>query len=124
MQLAANLQCQIAYTEYKVSEAQRKASQARLHGQRFSTSSLLDVRVDDAGDLIAVTTDNNNTHIKDHHHYHYHHYFGGQYEHQHGHEDHPDYDTFDNILQATTHHDAMYAYYYLDDNNKVLVTFR
>ncbi|XP_055621224.1 1-acylglycerol-3-phosphate O-acyltransferase Pnpla3-like [Toxorhynchites rutilus septentrionalis] len=124
-QLAANLQCQIAYTEYMGSGGQRKASQVRLHTQRCTTSSLLDVRVDDGSDLIAVTSDNNNTNIMDHHHhYHYRHYFGGQYEHHpdHPNEDHPDYDTFDHILQATTHHDAMYAYYYLDDNNKVKVT--
>ncbi|EAT35954.1 AAEL011918-PA [Aedes aegypti] len=35
---------------------------------------------------------------------------------------HPDYDTFDHILEATSHHDAMYAYYYLDADNKVKVT--
>lgn len=28
-------------------------------------------------------------------------------------------DTFDHILQVTSHHEAVYAYYYMDDNNKV-----
>lgn len=28
-------------------------------------------------------------------------------------------DTFDHILQVTAHHDSVYAYYYMDDNNKV-----
>lgn len=28
-------------------------------------------------------------------------------------------DTFDHILQVTSHHEAVYAYYYTDDNNKV-----
>lgn len=28
-------------------------------------------------------------------------------------------DTFDHILQVTSAHEAVYAYYYMDDNNKV-----
>ncbi|KAK9496840.1 hypothetical protein O3M35_012931 [Rhynocoris fuscipes] len=31
-------------------------------------------------------------------------------------------DTFENILQVTAHHEAIMAFYYLDDNNKVKVT--
>ncbi|XP_076273463.1 brummer isoform X6 [Rhynchophorus ferrugineus] len=31
-------------------------------------------------------------------------------------------DTFDHILQVTSHHEAIMAYYYLDENNKVKVT--
>ncbi|XP_055314196.1 1-acylglycerol-3-phosphate O-acyltransferase Pnpla3-like isoform X2 [Sitodiplosis mosellana] len=31
-------------------------------------------------------------------------------------------DTFDHILQVTAHHDSVYAYYYMDDNNKVKFT--
>lgn len=30
-----------------------------------------------------------------------------------------DEDTFENILQVTTHHEAIMAYYYMDENNKV-----
>lgn len=30
-----------------------------------------------------------------------------------------DVDTFDHILEVTAHHDAVYAYYYMDENNKV-----
>lgn len=30
-------------------------------------------------------------------------------------------DTFDHILQVTSHHEAVYAYYYTDDNNKVRI---
>lgn len=33
--------------------------------------------------------------------------------------DHTTVDTFDHILQMTSHHEAVYAYYYMDDNNKV-----
>lgn len=32
---------------------------------------------------------------------------------------HGDVDSFDHILQATSHHEAVYAYYYMDENNKV-----
>lgn len=28
-------------------------------------------------------------------------------------------DTFDHILEVTSHHEAVYAYYYMDENNKV-----
>lgn len=31
-------------------------------------------------------------------------------------------DTFENILQVTSHHDAVMAFYYMDENNKVKVT--
>lgn len=31
-------------------------------------------------------------------------------------------DTFDHILQVTAHHDALMAFYYMDENNKVKVT--
>ncbi|KAL1110173.1 hypothetical protein AAG570_008250, partial [Ranatra chinensis] len=31
-------------------------------------------------------------------------------------------DTFENILEVTSHHDAIMAFYYMDDNNKVKVT--
>lgn len=34
-----------------------------------------------------------------------------------------DVDTFDHILQVTSQHEAVYAYYYMDDNNKVSFTF-
>lgn len=30
-----------------------------------------------------------------------------------------DVDTFDHILEVTSQHEAVYAYYYMDDNNKV-----
>lgn len=30
-----------------------------------------------------------------------------------------DHDTFDHILQVTAQHEAIMAYYYMDDNNKV-----
>lgn len=32
-------------------------------------------------------------------------------------------DTFDHILQVTSHHEAVYAYYYMDDDNKVKQSF-
>lgn len=31
-------------------------------------------------------------------------------------------DTFEHILQVTAHHDAVMAYYYMDEDNKVKVT--
>lgn len=30
-----------------------------------------------------------------------------------------DFDTFDHILSVTAEHEAVYAYYYMDENNKV-----
>jgi len=33
-----------------------------------------------------------------------------------------DFDTFDHILTVTSEHEAVYAYYYMDENNKVKVT--
>lgn len=30
-----------------------------------------------------------------------------------------DFDTFDHILTVTSEHEAVYAYYYMDENNKV-----
>lgn len=33
-----------------------------------------------------------------------------------------DFDTFDHILSVTSEHEAVYAYYYMDENNKVKVT--
>lgn len=33
-------------------------------------------------------------------------------------------DTFDHILQVTSHHEAVYAYYYMDDDNKVTVNHK
>lgn len=33
--------------------------------------------------------------------------------------DHTTMDTFEHILQMTSHHEAVYAYYYMEDNNKV-----
>lgn len=30
-------------------------------------------------------------------------------------------DTFDHILEVTAHHEAVYAYYYMDENNKVSI---
>lgn len=32
-------------------------------------------------------------------------------------------DTFDHILEVTSHHEAVYAYYYMDENNKVGLNF-
>ncbi|XP_055594203.1 1-acylglycerol-3-phosphate O-acyltransferase Pnpla3-like isoform X2 [Uranotaenia lowii] len=116
-QIAANVQCQIAYTEYSADGSQLVAKQTRRLSQRYG--SLLDVRVDQEGELVAVTTGGN-------------HSFHNELEPSSGqqgrdhpdgvNEDHPDYDTFDHILQATSHNDAMYAYYYMDENNKVKVT--
>lgn len=101
-QIAAKIQCTMAYTEYT------STGQAQLVSRRVSTraagGSLLDVRVDNGSDLVAVVT------------------HGGAGHDQNDGEDHPDYDTFDNVLQATSHHDSMYAYFYMDDNQKVKVT--
>lgn len=33
-----------------------------------------------------------------------------------------DFDTFDHILTVTSEHEAVYAYYYMDENNKVRKT--
>lgn len=89
---------------------------------RASVGSLVDVRVDGGNELVVipgggalVTGESELVEIRE---------FGrtdreGGDEDRPGHPDHPDYDTFDHILQATSHHEAMYAYYYLDADNKV-----
>ncbi|XP_058838313.1 1-acylglycerol-3-phosphate O-acyltransferase Pnpla3-like isoform X2 [Topomyia yanbarensis] len=114
-QLSANLQCQIAYTQY--SGPQWLTSKGKRVSHRGS--SLLDIRVDNGTELISVITGENNNELIEPHHHHRQHTKGHDETHD---EDHPDYDTFNHILQAISHHDAMYAYYYMDDNNEVKVT--
>ncbi|XP_058054691.1 1-acylglycerol-3-phosphate O-acyltransferase Pnpla3-like isoform X1 [Anopheles bellator] len=92
-QLTANLQCQIALTEYNQSAAQ--------HHQHSHRSSIIDMRMDADG----------KTYAKE---------MIPSYSAQHsviG-----DLDAFDHVLQVSSHHDAMYAYYYMDEDNKVKVT--
>lgn len=108
-QLAANLQCQIAYTEYSSSSS---GGQLRRISHRAASGSLLDVRVDSGNELLAIATAANSIDMTEQHH---------QQKQADG-EDHADYDTFDHILQATSNQDAMYAYYYMDDKNEVKVT--
>ncbi|XP_058838312.1 1-acylglycerol-3-phosphate O-acyltransferase Pnpla3-like isoform X1 [Topomyia yanbarensis] len=115
IQLSANLQCQIAYTQY--SGPQWLTSKGKRVSHRGS--SLLDIRVDNGTELISVITGENNNELIEPHHHHRQHTKGHDETHD---EDHPDYDTFNHILQAISHHDAMYAYYYMDDNNEVKVT--
>ncbi|XP_055531457.1 1-acylglycerol-3-phosphate O-acyltransferase Pnpla3-like [Wyeomyia smithii] len=112
-QLSANLQYQIAYTEYSGS----------LRGQRHShrVGSLLDLRRDTGAELLSVITGENNNEIVEHAHHHHRQLLKGRADDSFE-EDHPDYDTFNHILEAISHHDAMYAYYYMDDNNEVKVT--
>lgn len=100
-QIAAKIQCTMAYTEYTTGQGGAQLVSRRV-STRAAGGSLLDVRVDNGSDLVAVVTH-------------------GEHDRNRG-EDHPDYDTFDNVLQATSHHDSMYAYFYMDDNQKVKVT--
>lgn len=44
---------------------------------------------------------------------------GGGGEPHHHHHHHGDVDSFDHVLQTTSHHEAVYAYYYMDENHKV-----
>lgn len=37
---------------------------------------------------------------------------------------HVDVDNFDHILQVTSHQEAVYAYYYMDENNKVCSIYK
>lgn len=39
-----------------------------------------------------------------------------------GHNHAGDFDAFDHILQVTNHQESVYAYYYMDETNKVKVT--
>lgn len=103
-QIAAKIQCTMAYTEYTTGQGGAQLVSRRV-STRAAGGSLLDVRVDNGSDLVAVVT--HGEHDRNH---------GTRGE---GGEDHPDYDTFDNVLQATSHHDSMYAYFYMDDNHKV-----
>uniref|UniRef100_A0A182N2T2 triacylglycerol lipase n=1 Tax=Anopheles dirus TaxID=7168 RepID=A0A182N2T2_9DIPT len=90
-QLTANLQCQIALTEYNQGAGQQ-------HHQHSHRSSIIDMRMDDGKTFSKEITPTG------------HHAAMG------------DIDTFDHILQVSSHHDAMYAYYYMDEDNKVKVT--
>uniref|UniRef100_A0A182QLC8 triacylglycerol lipase n=1 Tax=Anopheles farauti TaxID=69004 RepID=A0A182QLC8_9DIPT len=90
-QLTANLQCQIALTEYNQGAGQQ-------HHQHSHRSSIIDMRMDDGRTFSKEITPTG------------HHSAMG------------DIDTFDHILQVSSHHDAMYAYYYMDEDNKVKVT--
>uniref|UniRef100_A0A8D8DGS8 triacylglycerol lipase n=1 Tax=Culex pipiens TaxID=7175 RepID=A0A8D8DGS8_CULPI len=103
-QIAAKIQCTMAYTEYTTGQGGAQLVSRRV-STRAAGGSLLDVRVDNGSDLVAVVTHGEHDRNR------------GE-----GGEDHPDYDTFDNVLQATSHHDSMYAYFYMDDNQKVKVT--
>lgn len=100
--LGANIACTMAYTEYKTGPGGAQLVTRRVSSRAATAGSLLDVRVDNGSDLVAVVTHESQQ--------------------PHEGEDHPDYDTFDHVLQATTHHDSMYAYFYMDDNQKVKVT--
>ncbi|XP_050067068.1 uncharacterized protein LOC126555966 isoform X1 [Anopheles maculipalpis] len=93
-QLTANLQCQIALTEYNQTMAQQ-------HHQHSHRSSIIDMRLDDGKTFSKEITP---TYSSGHH------------------SAMGDIDAFDHILQVSSHHDAMYAYYYMDEDNKVKVT--
>uniref|UniRef100_A0A182MEU5 triacylglycerol lipase n=1 Tax=Anopheles culicifacies TaxID=139723 RepID=A0A182MEU5_9DIPT len=94
-QLTANLQCQIALTEYNQSMA------GQQHHQHSHRSSIIDMRMDDGKNFSKEITP---TYASGHH------------------SAMGDIDAFDHILQVSSHHDAMYAYYYMDEDNKVKVT--
>nr|XP_040231631.2 uncharacterized protein LOC120955150 isoform X1 [Anopheles coluzzii]XP_040231632.2 uncharacterized protein LOC120955150 isoform X1 [Anopheles coluzzii] len=98
-QLTANLQCQIALTEYNQSQQQQQLQQHHQHSHR---SSIIDMRMEDGKPFGKEITPSYSSAG--------HHSAMG------------DLDTFDHILQVSSHHDAMYAYYYMDEDNKVKVT--
>ncbi|XP_050092419.1 1-acylglycerol-3-phosphate O-acyltransferase Pnpla3-like isoform X2 [Anopheles aquasalis] len=91
-QRTANLQCHVALTEYNQNTAQ--------HHHR---SSIIDMRMDgiEGKPYSKEMTPS---------------YSGGH------HSVVGDLDAFDHVLQVSSHHDAMYAYYYMDEDNKVKVT--
>lgn len=115
IQMAASLECQVAYTEYSGSGGKLVGTRTKRLSHRASVGSLVDVRVDSGNELIVipggsalVAAESDLVEIRQ---------LGRDRD---GGDDvHPDYDTFDHILEATSHHDAMYAYYYLDADNKV-----
>nr|XP_029731249.1 patatin-like phospholipase domain-containing protein 2 isoform X2 [Aedes albopictus] len=125
IQMTASLECKVAFTEYSGWGAKLVGTRTKRLSHRASVGSLVDVRVDGGNELVVipgggalVTAESELVEIRE---------FGrtdregGDEDHP-DHPDHPDYDTFDHILQATSHHEAMYAYYYLDADNKVKVT--
>lgn len=123
-QMSGSLECQMAYTEYTGSGGKLVGTRTKRLSHLASMGSLVDVRVDNGNELIALpgTVGSAAGDTADLH-YNHEHQQGREAGERDGEEDvHPDYDTFDHILQATSHHDAMYAYYYLDANNKVKVT--
>lgn len=121
-QMTASLECQVAYTEYFGTGGKLVSTHSKLLNKRASMGSLVDVRVDTGNDLVAIpgvgcTVGNGDDDYTDH-------YKNGRGwgDQEIGEELHPDYDTFDHILRATIHHEAMYAYCYMGDDNKVKVT--
>ncbi|XP_062563797.1 uncharacterized protein LOC134226810 isoform X4 [Armigeres subalbatus] len=121
-QMTASLECQVAYTEYFGSGGKLVSTHTKRLSNRASVGSLMDVRVDNGNELVAIPgvggpVGNGENDQIDHHKY-----GRGRADQEAGEDVHPDYDTFDHILQATTHHDAMYAYCYMGEDNKVKVT--
>ncbi|XP_062563796.1 1-acylglycerol-3-phosphate O-acyltransferase Pnpla3-like isoform X3 [Armigeres subalbatus] len=122
VQMTASLECQVAYTEYFGSGGKLVSTHTKRLSNRASVGSLMDVRVDNGNELVAIPgvggpVGNGENDQIDHHKY-----GRGRADQEAGEDVHPDYDTFDHILQATTHHDAMYAYCYMGEDNKVKVT--
>lgn len=114
----------MAYTEYTGSGGKLVGTRMKRLSHFASMGSLVDVRVDNGNELVALPgTMGSGAGDTAELHYNQEHQQGREaVEREEGEEDvHPDYDTFDHILQATSHHDAMYAYYYLDANNKVSI---
>lgn len=116
-QIKGNLECQMALSEHTGSGVKLVATRTKLLSHRASMGSLVDVRVDNGNELVAVPgTAGNPSNLL----FNFEHPDTVGREEDDGH--HPDYDTFDHVLQAASHHEAMYGYYYLDVNNKVKVT--
>lgn len=106
----------MALSEHTGSGVKLVATRTKLLSHRASMGSLVDVRVDKGNELVAVPgTAGNPSNLL----FNFEHPDTVGREEDDGH--HPDYDTFDHVLQAASHHEAMYGYYYLDVNNKVSI---
>lgn len=121
--MAGSLECQMAYTEYTGTGGKLVGTRTKRLSHLASMGSLVDVRVDNGNELVALPgTMGSGAGDTAALHYNHEQQQGREAVERDGEEDvHPDYDTFDHILQATSHHDAMYAYYYHDANNKVSI---
>lgn len=117
--ITANLSCQLALTEYG-QQLGKSASGHRLSSDFHQIDIMMDDNIEPIGnELVPLTRVNSSANV-----------LGGGFGSGGGSvggasipaiapQPSTDNDTFENILQVTSNQEAVYAYYYMDENNKV-----